>query len=101
MGSDRAPQPEVAGALAAVREHDVEVTLVGDQRVLEPALIAVGRTSSDRIEVVHATEVVTMDDHPGQAFRAKPDSSMRVATAWVADGRGDAVVSAGNSGAML
>jgi phosphate acyltransferase len=123
FGSDRAPEPEVAGALRAVRaprpdgagpierrsrdgEDDREraalrVTLVGDAARLEAALARAGRTASDAIEVVHATEVVAMDDHPAQAFRKKPDSSMRVAVARVADGQGDAVVSAGNSGAML
>jgi glycerol-3-phosphate acyltransferase PlsX len=53
------------------------------------------------ITITHASEVVTMHDHPGQAFRHKPDSSMRVAVARVAAGEGAAVVSAGNSGAML
>jgi len=95
MGSDRAPAPEVEGALRAVREGDVDVTLVGDRARLEHQL------GDAPIELVHATEVVTMHDHPGQAFRAKPDSSMRVAVQRVADGHGDAVVSAGNSGAML
>lgn len=95
MGSDRAPAPEVAAALRVVREGDLEVTLVGDRARLE-ALV-----SDPRIEIVHASEVVTMHDHPGQAFRGKPDSSMRVAVQRVADGAGDAVVSAGNSGAML
>jgi glycerol-3-phosphate acyltransferase PlsX len=97
MGSDRAPSPEVAGALRAVREGDVDVVLVGDRARLEPAL----EGGDPRIEVVHASEVVTMHDHPGQAFRHKPDSSMRVAVDLVAAGKGDAVVSAGNSGAML
>lgn len=101
MGSDRAPGPEVLGALRAVRGHDVEVTLVGDAARLDAELAAAGRTTDDAIAVVHASEVVTMHDHPGQAFRGKPDSSMRVAVARVAGGQGDAVVSAGNSGAML
>lgn len=96
MGSDRSPEPEVHGALRAVRDG-VEVTLVGDRSRLESLLGA----GDPRIEIVHASEVVTMHDHPGQAFRAKPDSSMRVAVARVAEGHGDAVVSAGNSGAML
>jgi len=95
MGSDRAPAPEVEGALRAVREGDVDVTLVGDRARLAHLV------GDSPIEIVHATEVVTMHDHPGQAFRAKPDSSMRVAVQRVADGHGDAVVSAGNSGAML
>ena len=95
MGSDRAPGPEVAGALRAA-QTGIDVTLVGDRGRIEAELA--GRAS---IEIVHASEVVTMHDHPGQAFRAKPDSSLRVAVQRVADGEGDAVVSAGNSGAML
>jgi glycerol-3-phosphate acyltransferase PlsX len=113
FGSDRAPGPEVAGALRAVRaagargadreptRSPLEVVLVGDAASLELALQRLGGTPDDAIRVVHASQVVTMDDHPAQAFRSKPDSSMRVAVAQVADGHGDAVVSAGNSGAML
>lgn len=95
MGSDAAPGPEVAGALRAVREHpELAVTLVGDRARLEPLADAT-------VEIVHASEVVTMHDHAAQAYRAKPDSSMRVAVERVVAGHGDAVVSAGNSGAML
>lgn len=102
MGSDRAPGPEVSGALRAVRaDEDLHVTLVGDLARLTSELRRAGREDHDRIAVVHASEVVTMHDHPGQAFRSKPDSSMRVAVQRVHDGDGDAVVSAGNSGAML
>ena len=101
MGSDHAPGPEVAGALRAVRTLPLEVELVGDATLLEAALASAGRTADDRVSIVHASEIVTMDDHPAQAFRSKPDSSMRVAVARVANGQGDAVVSAGNSGAML
>ena len=105
MGSDRAPGPEVAGALQAVRAHDggvkIDVTLVGDAALLDAELARAGRTDSDRVRVHHASEVITMDDHPGQAFRSKPDSSMRVAVQLVHAGDGDAVVSAGNSGALL
>jgi glycerol-3-phosphate acyltransferase PlsX len=91
MGSDRAPHPEIEGALRAVRELDLEIELVGaNLDVRDP-----------RVTVIHASEVVTMHDHPAQAYRAKPDSSMRVAVARVASGFADAVVSAGNSGAML
>jgi glycerol-3-phosphate acyltransferase PlsX len=96
MGSDRAPGPEVAGALRVAREGTVEVVLVGDRARLEPEV-----GGEKRVHVVHASEVVTMHDHPGKVFRGKPDSSMRVAVQQVADGHGDAVVSAGNSGAML
>jgi phosphate acyltransferase len=115
FGSDRAPGPEVAGSLRAVRaataearsagrdpgERTLEVVLVGDAAHLESTLERLGRTPEDAITVVHASDVVAMDDHPAQAFRSKPDSSMRVAVAQVSEGKGDAVVSAGNSGAML
>ena len=90
MGSDRAPGPEIAGALRAA-QAGAKVILVGDR----------ARIGEVDAEVVHASEVVTMDDHPAHAWRTKPDSSMRVAVELVADGRADAVVSAGNSGAML
>jgi glycerol-3-phosphate acyltransferase PlsX len=96
MGSDAAPRPEVAGALRAVRDG-IDVVLVGDRARVAAELERVGGD----VPVVHASEVVTMHDHPAQAYRGKPDSSMRVAVAQVADGRADAVVSAGNSGAML
>src|SRR5512139_946087 len=101
MGSDRAPAPEVAGALRAVRHASSALTveLVGDATRLEAEL---ARHDADaRVSIVHASEVVTMHDHPAQAFRNKPDSSMRVAVTRVHDGKADAVVSAGNSGAML
>ena len=101
MGSDRAPAPEVAGAVRAARAHDtLRISLVGDAPRLE-ALLGTEDKLRDRIDIVHASEVVTMHDHPGQAFRQKPDSSMRVAVDRVSTGNGDAVVSAGNSGAML
>jgi glycerol-3-phosphate acyltransferase PlsX len=94
MGSDRAPGPEVAGALRAAREG-IQVTLVGDRARLEPEV------AGEPIEIVHASEVVTMHDQAAAVFRSKPDSSLRVAVQRVADGAADAVVSAGNSGAML
>jgi glycerol-3-phosphate acyltransferase PlsX len=108
FGSDRAPGPELEGALRAVRASRagpattaLEVVLVGNAARLDADLARLGRTPEDAIRVVHAGEVVAMDDHPAQAFRGKPDSSMRVAVNQVAEGGGDAVVSAGNSGAML
>src|SRR5262245_51491711 len=108
MGSDRAPAPEVAGAVRAARARDtLRITLVGDaprlDALLGPEMERAGTSSElrDRIDIVHAPEVVTMHDHPGQAFRQKPESSMRIAVDRVAAGEGAAVVSAGNSGAML
>lgn len=101
MGGDRAPDPEVHGALAATRAAPVEVLLVGDEPRLRAALAAAGATAADAIRVVHASEVVTMDDHPGHAFRTKRDSSLRVAFERLKAGEAHALVSAGNSGAVL
>lgn len=101
MGSDRAPGPEADGAVRAARARTLDIVLVGDTPRVEAALARAGRRPDDRISVLHAAEVVTMHDHPAQAFRGKPQSSMRLAVQAVADGQGDAVVSAGNSGAML
>ena len=102
FGSDKAPVPEVAGALRAVRaDPALEVVLVGDAARLSHELARAGSAAADKITIAHASEVVTMHDHPAQAYRSKPDSSMRVAVARIASGESDAVVSAGNSGAML
>jgi phosphate acyltransferase len=101
MGGDHAPGPEVAGAVAAAREAPIEVILVGDESRLRAELARIGATHTPRVRIRHATEVVTMDDTPAQAFRKKRDSSMRVAFDLVAAGQASAVVSAGNSGAML
>jgi glycerol-3-phosphate acyltransferase PlsX len=100
MGSDGAPAPEVAGALRAARDG-IDVMLVGDRKRIEAMLSGDHASSPASVTVFHAAEVVTIHDHPGQAFRQKPESSMRVAVDRVAAGDGDAVVSAGNSGAML
>lgn len=103
MGGDHAPGPEVAGAVAALREPGLAmgIVLVGDQAQLRAELNRAGGSESERLRIQHAAEVVTMDDHPGQAFRKKRDSSLRVAFDLVAAGEAAAVVSAGNSGAVL
>ena len=106
MGSDRAPDPEVRGALRAVREQPIDVVLVGDRARLEPALAQAiasggGGEHRDRVTIHHAPEVVTMDDQPAQAFRTKKASSLRVAVELCKSGGADALVSAGNSGAIL
>ena len=103
MGSDRAPDPEVRGALRAVRERPIDVVLVGDRARLEPALAQAGGGRHDpaRVTIHHAPEVVTMDDAPAQAFRSKKASSLRVAFELCKAGGADALVSAGNSGAVL
>jgi glycerol-3-phosphate acyltransferase PlsX len=101
MGGDHAPGPEVSGAVAAVRKGDVRVLLVGDRARLREELAAHGAESESRIAVVHASQVVAMSDSPAQAYRQKTDSSLRVAFNLVKEGRAQALVSAGNSGAVL
>lgn len=101
MGGDNAPKAEVAGALAAVRERDCSVILIGDESSLRAELRAQGGVESDNLVVRHASEVVTMKDNPGKVFRKKLDSSMRVATNMVVEGEAIGMVSAGNSGAVL
>ena len=101
MGGDAAPKPEVAGAVAAVREAQLEVILVGDRARLEAELERVGAAGERGITIEHAAEIVTMDDHPGEVFRKKRQSSLRLAAELVKAGRAQALVSAGNSGAVL
>jgi glycerol-3-phosphate acyltransferase PlsX len=100
MGGDHAPSAELDAAITALRERrDLQVILVGDEARLRPALA--GRGADSRLSIRHASQVITMDDAPAQAVRAKKDSSMRVAFELVKAGEADAVVSAGNSGAMM
>jgi glycerol-3-phosphate acyltransferase PlsX len=101
MGGDHAPGPEVAGAAAAVQVGDVRVILCGDQDRLRAELAKVGARESERLVIRHASQVVDMHDHPGRAFRQKRDSSLRVAFDLVRAGEARAIVSAGNSGAVL
>src|SRR5262245_23333157 len=101
MGSDAAPGPEVSGAVAAVREAALEVILVGDRSRLEAELVRVGARGERGVTIEHAPEVVTMHDHPGQVFRQKRHSSLRIASELLKGGRAASLVSAGNSGAVL
>jgi len=100
MGGDRGPEEMVSGALMAVSESDLEITLIGDQVRLE-AVLATHDTPSSRIHLVHASQVVGMDESPFDAIRRKKDSSIMKAFALHKEGRVEAVVSAGNSGATL
>ncbi|MDD2319772.1 MAG: phosphate acyltransferase PlsX [Geobacteraceae bacterium] len=100
MGGDNAPVVEVAGAVAAAREFGIAVTLVGNSDVLHQELAKHDCNGLD-ISVVHASEVVGMHDSASDAIRRKKDSSIRIAFELVKEGKADAVVSAGNSGATM
>src|SRR6185503_3951304 len=106
-GGDHAPDDIVRGALL-YREvaGTADLVLVGDEAKLMPLLGAKGSLRAQgplplNIEVVHAAGVVGMDEHPAAALRRRDDTSIGVATRLVKEGRADAVVSAGNTGATM
>ncbi len=99
MGGDDAPEVVVQGALEAASKFGIHVILVGHKTVLTELLGA--RKVSDRISIHHCEDVVEMDESPLKALRRKKDSSIRVAFGLAKEGRADAVISAGNSGATL
>ena len=103
MGGDNAPGVEIDGAIEAVKElKDITVVLVGKKDIIDNILK--GKADAEtlkRIEVVNADEVVTMSDHPAEAFKQKRNSSISVSAMLVKDGKADALVSAGNTGSVV
>ncbi len=99
MGGDHAPMEIVRGARDAAYELGVHIILVGDQEKIQRELD--GDAAGGLISIVHAPEVVEMDEHPVNAIRKKKNSSIGVATQLVKEGTADAVVSAGNTGAQM
>src|SRR5437868_10453322 len=100
MGGDNAPRPEVEGSVLAARELGVRVMLVGQPQMIKAELSRHDRGGL-KIEIVPASEVIAMDDHPAQAFRRKKDSSVHVAARLVREVKADGLVSAGNPGAVM
>ena len=100
MGGERGPEEMVAGAIQAVKESDLNVTLTGDENLLNRILRERPEADS-RIQVVHSSQVIAMDESPFEAIRRKKDSSIVKAFGLVKSGNADAVVSAGNSGATM
>lgn len=103
MGSDRAPHPEIDGALAAARDLGIGIILVGQIEKVEPELRRCGwRGQGDRgIEFVEAAEIIGMDEPVATAVRRKKRSSLRIGTKLVAEGLADGFISAGNTGAAM
>jgi glycerol-3-phosphate acyltransferase PlsX len=104
MGGDFAPASTVEGAIFAAKESNHKILLVGIEKILVGELLKYrGRydLKSLNIEIVNATEFITMDEHPAKAVRQKKDSSLSVCARLVADGKADAFVSMGNSGAAM
>src|SRR5262245_19001389 len=100
MGADGSPRVEVEGVVAAVRERGTSVVLVGDEARIKAELQTLG-ADRGKIDVLHAPEAITMHDPPSMAVKQKKKSSMRMCFDLVKAGEADAVVSAGNSGAMM
>lgn len=100
MGGDYAPLETVKGAVDAVKELDVNIKLVGPVEQLH-AELAKYQYDKERIEIVHASEVIGTDESPTMAIRRKKDSSLVVALNLVKNGEADAIVSAGSTGALL
>jgi glycerol-3-phosphate acyltransferase PlsX len=105
MGSDKAPDPEIRGAILAARHLDVRVHLVGPEELVRPKLREALRAHSGGkklpIFIVQASEWISMEDKAAQAVRSKRDSSMRVGLKMVREGRANGFVTAGNTGAAM
>ena len=100
MGSDRAPKPEIEGAIQAARHYGVRVLLIGPEESIKAELDRHPSAGRLPIEIVHASEHITMDDKV-EAVRAKRDSSMRVGLRLVREGNANGFVTAGNTGAAM
>ncbi len=102
MGGDNAPQATVLGALAARKEYGSQVTLVGREQEIMEVLHQQGHTTlPEGISIVNAEDVVDMHDDPARVIHKRKDSSMVVGLKLLAEGQGDAFVSAGSTGALL
>ena len=99
MGGDNAPLAVLEGAAAAVKEYGVQLIGVGDEALVRKTA-ADNNISLDGIELVNCTEVIEMCDEPARAIRTKKDSSIVVGLNMLKEGRGDAFVSAGSTGAL-
>src|ERR1700719_3070387 len=100
MGSDRAPKPEIEGAIQAPRQYGVRVLLVAPETALKAELERHPAAARLPVEVIHASEFITMEDKV-EAIRAKRDSSMRVGLRMVREGQAAGFVTAGNTGAAM
>lgn len=102
MGGDFGPSMIIPAVLQfASSYHSVEMILVGDSMQIAPFLVSIDPAIRLRLSVQHASQSITMDDKPSVVLRSKKDSSIHVAMRLLKEGRVDAVVSAGNSGALM
>ncbi|MEO6188889.1 MAG: phosphate--acyl-ACP acyltransferase, partial [Ginsengibacter sp.] len=102
MGGDFAPQEAVNGVALylASNQDDVKLLLIGDQEQIKP-LLSQKNIVSDRIEIVHAAEVIGMHEHPTKALKEKQQSSISLGFKLLSEENADAFIGAGNTGAMM
>ena len=100
FGGDHAPLEIIKGCADAVRELDLDIVLTGKEDVIR-RVARENNLSLSRMEIVHAPEVITMDDPPGEIVKGKQDCSMAVGLRLLAEGKGDGFLSGGNSGALV
>jgi glycerol-3-phosphate acyltransferase PlsX len=100
MGGDHAPAVEIDGAIEAAALFGIPIVLIGQEERIRPYLEK-HDTSGLSLEIVHASEVISMDESAATAARKKKDSSIRVAARLMREGRVSGVVSAGNTGAVM
>src|SRR3954471_4479428 len=101
MGSDKAPKPEIEGAILAARHYNVRVLLVGREEQLRAEMKLHPSAANLPIELVNATEVIEMHEKAATAVRSKSDSSMRVGLRLVREGQAAGFITAGNTGAAM
>ena len=106
MGGDNAPEANIKGAINAIKSIEAEIILIGNEKILNAKIKELyGKDSiseiTDRIKIVNAEDVITMEDSPTKAIKSKKDSSMVVGFNMLKKGEGDVFLSAGNSGALL
>lgn len=102
MGGDHAPGPIVAGAVEAARDNpELTVVLVGDRERVEAELVKIHDAPLERLPIVHASQVIGMEEKPVEALRKKRDNSISKCWGLMAAGEVKAVVSAGHTGAMV
>ncbi|HBF6333101.1 TPA: phosphate acyltransferase PlsX [Clostridioides difficile] len=100
MGGDNAPKSNVEGAVNAIKEYQVDLIITGDKDLLEKEFSNY-EFDRNKLEIVHTTEIIENEDKPVKAIRSKKDSYMVVALNLVKEGKADAIISAGNTGALL
>ena len=100
MGSDKYPEPEIPAAIAAAKEINDELILVGDTNLFQQKIMGLG---GDKLPItfMHAPDVIEMTDKPVEGTRQKPNNSMAVGIRLIKEGKGDAFVTAGNTGAAM